>query len=149
MPPETYAAKPFPDGMEVGAGPSVWLFPSARRVEVVRDRLVDDLQPEVDAYLKVARRTELENQLALLPDRLDALWTAGTPLDGSPGRIDGADARRRAVLAYWASRTETPEGRRVAEAVESWLAATVQGGEFPITDAERTEFVRADGRTLP
>jgi hypothetical protein len=137
--------------MTLGAGPTFWLLPSSRKLATVRDDLVDGTHTEVEAFLAVSRRTTLENELVVLPDRLDALWAKGTPITGAGPVLPTQDARRRAVLEFWATRTDTPEGERVAEAVEAWLAAVVQSSQTPITEAERAEFDarRTDGRKLP
>lgn len=153
-PPEAYTPPPgheppLGSPMQMGVGPSFWVLPSGRKLRRLHDQLLDATHAETEAYLAVSRRTELENQLQVLPDRLDALWRDGTPLGGQGAALASPDDRRRAVLAYWATRTDTPEGQRVAEAVEQWLGAVVQTSDHPITDAERSEFVRADGRVLP
>jgi hypothetical protein len=70
-----------------------------------------------------------------LPDRLEALWEEGVPLEGS--RTPATHARRReALLAYWDSRTCTEWGDRVREAVEAFMRGVVQHSEHPFTEEE-------------
>ncbi|MEZ4240659.1 MAG: hypothetical protein R3F59_31810 [Myxococcota bacterium] len=137
--------------MEPGVGPWFWALPSKAKTDPVRAEILEATRDEVEAYVRVVQRTATEEMLQALPDRLDALWKDGTPLSGGGGPIEGADARRAAVLAFWASRTDTVEGQRAAKAVEAWLEATVQPSAHPITAAERTQYeaMRPDGRTLP
>ncbi|MEQ1565264.1 MAG: hypothetical protein ABMA64_06470 [Myxococcota bacterium] len=137
--------------LQVG-GPSFWLLPSARKRDAANDRVLEAVHGPIVQFEVVSQRTALENQLALLPEQLDALWASGAPLpSGTPGPLATAEDRRRAVLAYWASRTDTAEGTRVAEVVEKWLSNVVQPSGTPITDAERAEYEarRTDGRRLP
>jgi hypothetical protein len=143
-PPDPRVAQP-----SVGAGPTVWILPSRRKLDLVRTAVVDATADEVQEYREVRARTLFEEQLQALPDRLDALWTQGTPLEGGGEPLPDPDARRRAVLAYWASRADTPEGRRAAAVIETWLAETVQTSPHPITAQERATYVRTDGRALP
>ena len=136
--------------MEGGAGPWVQLGTSRTKMDPVREEVLAATRDAVDAYLAVVRRTAFEEALQRLPDRLDRLWQEGVPLSGDDP-LPTPDARRRAVLEHWATRTETPEGTRAAAAVEAWLRAVVQPSDHPITEAERAEFGprRSDGRELP
>jgi hypothetical protein len=137
--------------METGAGPWFWALPSKAKIDPLREEILQATRDEVQAYVEVMRRTALEEMLQGLPDRLDRLWTEGAPLSGQGAPIEGMDARREAGLAFWASRTDTVEGRRAAEVVESWLSAVVQASEHPITAEERAKFEAQapPGRTLP
>lgn len=136
----------------VGVGPvkaTFWLAPSMRKLQTGRDQLLADTRDEVDEYLAIKRRTVFEQSLLDLPDRLDALWATGAPLDPGPPLLT-PEARRRAVLEFWATRADTPEGERTSEAVEDWLGAVVESGPTPITPEERAEFsARRPDRQLP
>jgi hypothetical protein len=126
-----------------------WLAPSKTKLQTGWDQLARDVEPEVEQYLAIKRRTVFEEKLAVLPDALDALWKDGVPLEPGP-TLPTAEARRRAVLEFWASRTDTPEGNRTAEVAEDWLRAVVQSGSTPITPEERAEFApRQANRELP
>ena len=155
MPPAVYTDDPRyqsldpDDPMITGAGPTVWILPSRARLETARVEVLDETRDEVDAYLAIKRRTVFEQSLLNLPDRLDALWTTGAPLEPGPP-LATPEARRRAVLEFWATRADTPEGDRTSEAVEDWLGAVVETGPAPITPEERAEFsARRPDRQLP
>jgi len=133
-----------------GYGLRLWLLPSEKKVEPLRAEVVEAVAPELSNYNAVVARTALQERLAGLPARLDAVWESGNPLAGTE-TLDTPTARRRHVLEYWATRTSTPEGRLTARAVANWLDAVVQESEHPILQSERDEFEgrRSDGLTLP
>ncbi|MEN0067246.1 MAG: hypothetical protein AAGA48_34260 [Myxococcota bacterium] len=133
-----------------GYGLRFWVLPSMKKVEPVRAALLEAIGPELSRYNAVVARTALQERLADLPDRLDAVWNSGTPLVGTATLSTPAD-RRHHVLDYWASRGSTPEGRLTARAVSDWLEAVVQASAHPITEDERKEYERrrGDGLTLP
>ncbi len=123
-------------------------FPGKRKVEAKQERLFVDVREELSAYGAVIRETRFRERLAELPDRLDALWRDGVPLESGPP-IATPDAKRAAILAFWATRSDTPEGEAFTRAVEVWIDATLASA--PITDAEAAaaEAQRSDGRKLP
>lgn len=133
-------------------GAGLWVFPSRAKRGAQRDLVRQTLAQELAWYDAVVARTAVEELVFGLPDRLDAVWESGTPLEATGGATLGTPKeRRRHVLEYWATRADTPAGRHVAAAVSSWLRAVVQTSAYPITDAERTQFEskRPDVLTLP
>lgn len=148
--PDPMLTEPAGSGASYGPVPVLTVqLPSERKLQAGRDEIARDVEDEIEAFLAIKRRTTFEGGLLGLPDRLDALWETGAPLaGGSP--LATPEARRRAVLEFWATRTDTPEGRRTAEAVEDWLAAVVEAGPDPIPAEERAEFAaRRPDRQLP
>lgn len=142
-----------PDGQPmdpwVGVGPSLWLFPSQRKLKPQQQAVLSAAHEPLMHYRAVVARTELEALISALPDRLDAVWTEGTPLQGD-ALLQTHEARRAHVLDYWASRALTPQGNHVCRAVEAWLSAVVQDSDHPITDDERSTYeARRPGRALP
>ncbi|MEQ1505623.1 MAG: hypothetical protein ABMB14_25545 [Myxococcota bacterium] len=137
--------------MEVGAGPWFWLLPSSSRLDPVQAKVIAGTRSSVDAYVDVVRRTAGEGTLDALPNRLDALWATGASLTPGGAPLATYAARRAEVLAYWASRADTPEGAAVCAAIEAWLDAVVQASDHPITADERARYqaLRIDGRELP
>lgn len=137
----------FPRDQETG--PRFVILPSDRILEAERERVREAVQDEVGAYVEVLRATAHRAHMDTLPDRLEELWTAGTPLQPGPELATPSD-RRAAVLAYWATRADTPEGADTSAAVEAWLRAEVQTSEHPVSDSERAdaEARRSDGRPL-
>ncbi len=124
-------------GSGAGAGPSFSLFPSKRKTSGVHDTLQDVLEPQIAAYRAAIQETAFQETLSRLPDRLDALFWHGVPLDGHTERIEDAAARRRVALSYWATRADTPQGLDVCRAVEMWLEEVVMSSDQPVTLAEQ------------
>jgi hypothetical protein len=142
------------DGATGAGGVAVTVVPEKKKLETVRLRVEQAVQDELDHYVTVVRGTALQELLATLPDRLDATWTTGAPIQASAvprAPLDTPEARRQAILEFWASRTDTDAGHKVCKAVEAWMSATIQESEHPITDEERARYEarRSDGRTLP
>lgn len=125
-------------------------FPSHRKVIAKQERLFADVRGELQAYGDVIRATRFQERLQELPDRLDACWRTGAPLEGEAS-LATPEERRAAILAFWATRSDTPEGDAVTHAVEVWIAETLDAEGAPVTDAEAAaaEANRADGRKLP
>lgn len=82
----------------------------------------------------------LRRKLGDLPDRLEALWTDGTPLEGDGPPLATPAARRAALLDHWDSRTATPWGEQVRDAVAGFLRAVVQSSDHPFTVEELAAF---------
>ncbi len=122
--------------------------PSQRKIKAKQERVFVDVREELSAYGAVIRETRFRERLAELPDRLDALWRDGVPLDPGPP-LTTPEAKRAALLDFWATRSETPEGDAFTRAVEVWIDVTLT--DAPITDAEASaaQAKRADGRVLP
>ncbi len=80
-------------------------------------------------------------KVAGLPDRLEALWEQGTPLDGTDETpLATPEARRGALLSFWDSRTDTSWGDEVRGAVEAFMRAVVQTSEHPYLSEELAAF---------
>jgi len=129
---------------------SLWVLPSRALLNGVYAKVREAVKPEVDRFHRVLRDTAVRAELDALPDRLDALWSDGVPLVGSTP-VEGIQARRAAILRFWATRADTFEGRQVTKATESWIRNILQDSEHPVTEAEReqAESQRQDGRKLP
>jgi hypothetical protein len=122
--------------------------PSKAKVEAVQQEVQAAVQPEVAAYREALQRRALGALLSELPARLDRLWTDGVGLDNQP--LATPAARRAALLDYWGSRSDTPEGRAVMRVVESFLRNEVQASEHPLTaeEIEAAQLRRSDDRKL-
>lgn len=85
-----------------------------------------------------------------LPELLDALWQKGTPMS-EEARLRTHEERRQALLAYWSSRTCTPQGEVVRQAVARFLRLEVQNSAHPATEEELSsaEAACACGAQLP
>lgn len=112
---------------------------SHRRWIGVERRTTSAIDPSVRtlgdrvADLAVARTVDA------LPSRLEALWVDGTPLEGD-GTLATWRERRAALLAYWASRTDTTWGMDVRRAIEAFVYGVVQKSDHPFTETELDAF---------
>lgn len=105
-----------------------------RRLNAVRRTVLDavaapahDLSTRV-SELATARRA------AAVPERLDALWLRGTPLDDGQ-TLPALEDRRKAIFRWWDSRTEDAAGLLVRHAIEAYVRQVVET-EAPYPDAE-------------
>jgi len=113
---------------------------SRRRWMGTRSRTVADLQPKVEVLGDRIADLATSRRIAALPDDLQALWDEGEPLEARGEPLQTKAERRRAILEYWASRTETVWGRRVREMVENFVWAVVQDGPDAFTPDEIAAF---------
>jgi hypothetical protein len=90
--------------------------------------------------------TAFEERLQGIAGRLDALWTAGVPIEGSAPPIAEAD-RLQAVVDFWATRADTKEGLRMTKAVEAWITNRLEA--VPDDVRTKAEARRQDGRRFP
>ena len=142
------------DGQPVDApmasGAGFWLLPRKKKVDPVWASVRKATRDELMDYQKIKMGTAFEARLAAMPDRLDRLWSEGVALEAAAASLPPGEPRVRAVLSFWATRVDSPEGRRMLSAVEAWIDATlVEDGH--LSDALRQEYEaqRADGRSLP
>ena len=119
----------------------------SRTLAWVQAKVLDGTVDEIRTYREVVQRTAGEDIMYLLPGRLDALWREGAPLDGV-STLPTPRSRRVHALEYWATRSETPTGERVRDAIEQWFVEVVQTSDAPITAAEIADAEALAGRTL-
>jgi hypothetical protein len=101
---------------------------------------VDALQTKVQDYGDRLADLATNRRVEALPDRLTELWEQGHPLVADRPPLATPAERRRALFEYWVSRTDTPWGLEVQEAVEAFCRGVVQHSEAPFTEAELAEF---------
>ena len=90
--------------------------------------------------------TAFEARIAGIATQLDALWTAGVPLQEG-GTPVPQELRLQTIVDFWATRADTPEGFRMTEAVEAWIVHDVD--DVPAEMKQAAEAKRADGRPFP
>lgn len=151
VPPE--GVRPFQALLREGEGkePAITVkSPGRRLLGGARGKLARAVQPEVIAYRQAVQQAAFQERLSTLPDRLDALWSEGTPIDGGDETLSAPEERRAELLAYWASRTDTPQGRATCAVIELWLSEVVQASNEPVTPEEqrRANATARHGRTL-
>lgn len=139
-----HAAPPAP-----AAATKLWLLPSRDVRMGPEAAALAAIREPLAAYNEALREVRFDDALARLPERLDRLWNDGLGFNGGEP-LATPEARRRAVLDFWATRAGTPEGDAISATIEDWLAATVQPSPHPVTEAERrsAEARRNDGRRL-
>ena len=115
---------------------SLWILPSRTRLEPIHAGVRDAVSAELEQYREIVWRTAHRQALLDLQTRLDRLWELGEPLADGAALLDTPEARRRAALDFWSSRTATAEGVEVCEVVEGWLIEVVQNSGDPVTAAE-------------
>jgi hypothetical protein len=133
-----YQAVARDPGEEIVPQVSFALFP-ARKAAKIHDRVLAEVGPELAEYRDTLQETLFQEQLEQLSDRLDALWELGLPLEEGQPHIDTIDERRKAVLEFWATRSNTHEGIETCRAVELWLARVVQPSADPVTAPEQEQ----------
>ena len=106
-----------------------------RRGLGLRAEVFITLDPAVDAWLAALQREHMADRYFQLPDQLAATWETGARLGSHPAGATPAD-RRAALLAFWASRTKTPEGERVRQLTADFIEHVVQDSPWPVTTAE-------------
>lgn len=110
-----------------------------RKWRQVEDDSVYTIDPKVRNLADRMADLATERTVERLPDRLQALWDRGEPLGTGPVLATPAE-RRRAIFEYWASRTETPWGEEVREAVTGFCFGVIETSEDPFTAEELAEF---------
>ena len=113
-----------------------WILPSRARLDPVQAEVAEAVEEELRTYRLVLQETRFQEALQALPGQLDALWEEGRPLEEGPA-LETPEARRRAVLDYWASRAATPHGHQTMAAVERWLLERVMPSAWPVTAEEQ------------
>jgi len=110
---------------------------SPARLSAQKGRTMDAMDAPLDAWQEAiasnATRERLDRQI---PDELEALWTAGVPMGGVGEPVEGPDARRSAILMFWAGRACTREGAAAREVAALFLEYEVQASPFPLTEQE-------------
>jgi len=130
----------------VPSGAGFWLFPRKDKVDGHWRQVREATQAEIDAYQKVLYATAFEERLQGIAAKLDALWTAGVPIDGSGSPVP-EDQRLQAVVDFWATRADTKEGLRMTKAVEAWITNALDA--VPDDVQRAAEARRQDERSFP
>jgi len=112
---------------------------SGRKLQAQKVRTLESAYVDVQELGDRVADRETESIVNALPDRLEALWAEGEPLDGGLP-LPTMEERRAALLDYWESRTDTVWGDRVRVAVEAFLRAEVQGTEYGFSPEEVEAF---------
>ena len=107
----------------------------SRKFRAQETQVVQHIHEDAEEWANRVSDLATERTINGLPERLEDLWSRGVPLDGD-GVLATSAQRRRAILDYWDSRTNTPWGEAVRQAVEAFCRAVVQQSDAPFTAAE-------------
>lgn len=113
---------------------------SRRKFQAQVARTLEPMQGDIASLGDRVADRAVDDTVNDLPARLFALWNDGVPLADGAASLPTPEARRRALLDYWESRTDTVWGDRVRLAVEAFIRAEVQTGPFPYPPAEIAAF---------
>lgn len=119
-----------------------------RKFKGYEDRLVRSSQSTVHTWNERLADRGLGVRLDTLPDLLQKLWDEGLPLEGEAVLATHSE-RRAAIYAFWSTRTDTPHGEAVRQAVEGFVRGVVQTSEHPFPADEDGWFARATSRETP
>ncbi len=126
-----------------------WLLPSRKLLDAVYAAVRRAVKPQLEALRRVRRDTEVRERLDALPDRLDALWERGLPLDGGPV-LESREERIEALLRWWGTLPDDFEGEQLTRATEAWMRHVLLVEHRPTPEQiARAEAMRADGRRFP
>ncbi len=112
---------------------------SERKFRAQETRLVQHIHEDSEEWADRISDLATDRKIEDLPTRMEDLWANGTPLL-KPGKLETKEERRQALLAYWDSRTNTPWGEMVRQAVEAFCRGVVQHSDDPFTAAEIAAF---------
>jgi len=146
LPPQPTDPSGVANDTAMPSGAGFWLFPRKDKLDGAWAEVREATRGEITAYQEVVYATAFEERLQAIAGQLDALWTAGVPLQGSGTPIPEAE-RMQAVVDFWAGRADTKEGLRMTKAVESWINNRLD--VVPAEVQRQAEARRADGRAFP
>jgi hypothetical protein len=108
------------------------LLISPRKYRGMVEEVYDATRPEVTAFNDAVARNATSRRVNYdIPAMLEGVWQ-DTGL--SP------EARRLQIFEFWDSRTDTPEGEQIRQAVEAFMVAVIQRSSTPYTSAELASF---------
>ncbi len=124
---------------------------SDRKFDAERGRTMATVGPALQQLGDRMADASLEQTLLQLPDRLQALWSEGSPLEPEGAPLQTYRQRRAAVFAFWESRTDTPWGEAVREGVERFARQIIQHSDHPFTASElrRLDAASSAPRAFP
>ena len=115
---------------------SGWMV-SEKKLTPQKARVAAALDPDVDAWqAAIARQATVVRVGQEVPDLLTASWEQGAPIEPGGEALPDPAARRAAILEFWATRADTPEGAAVRAVTGDFIRYVVQDSEWPATPEE-------------
>jgi len=109
-----------------------------------KSKVLDEVHEQSEAWRQAivdqATWTRVNEEV---PTLVQATWDQGQPLEGDGPPLEDQAARRRALLDFWASRSDTREGDMVAQVVADFVVEEVQSSRWPVTAEELADANRA------
>jgi hypothetical protein len=108
---------------------------SGRKLEPQKSEVALETHDVVEAWRSAVVDDAMRVRLSVgIPALLDAIWLGGTAEDGHalPGPAD----RRKALLEFWATRSDTPEGHEAQGMAATYLEQMVETSPTPLLPEE-------------
>jgi len=115
---------------------------STRKFQAVETRTAAAVEGDVSEWGDRVADLAIETKADALPDRLQALWDEGQPLEPGQPVLVSASQRKAAILRYWETRTDNEWGETMRRVVEGFVRAEVQHSDDPFTSGEIRKFNR-------
>lgn len=110
--------------------------------------IMASIEPEVRTWNERISDFAIDAKIDRLPDKLEALWERGRSIDGATVHATWEE-RRRALFAYWDTRTDTAWGDEVRDATAAFIRGVVQRSEHPFGAAELATLDASRTSRLP
>lgn len=110
---------------------------SERKLTPRKAAVITAIQPEIKAWQGALAGAAMAERLGQeIPAQLVATWEHGEPLEPGGAPLPSAEARRVAILAFWATRADTEEGDAARAVIADFVRYVIQDSETPATPAE-------------
>jgi hypothetical protein len=111
------------------------LFVSGRKLEPQKSEVALQTHDVIESWRTAVVDDAMRERLSVgIPTLLDAIWLGGTGPDGEslPTPAD----RRAALLDFWATRSDTPEGDEARAIAATYIEQMVQTSDTPLLPDE-------------
>ena len=110
------------------------LLISNRKLTPLKGKVAEAIDPSLDAWTEALAKSATWERLSReIPALLEATWTTGAPLEPSGPRYATPEERRDAIVEFWTSRAQTPEGGAARDVIGLYIVYEIQGSPWPVT----------------
>lgn len=110
---------------------------STPKLDAAKGRVMEQVHDPSEAWRQsIANQATWARVNQEVPARIEATWATGSPVEPGGPSLATPRERRVALLEFWASRADTPEGAMVAQVVADFLELVVQTSPDPVTADE-------------
>jgi hypothetical protein len=111
-----------------------WLV-SGRKLEPQKSEVALETHDVVEAWRSAVVDDAMRERLSVgIPSLLDAIWLGGTGPEGEV--LPTQEDRRKALLDFWATRSDTPEGDEARMIAAAYIEQMVETSDTPLTAGE-------------